>query len=542
MIEPSEPRDPEPTLLEEIKSYVGFSSEDALALEAFYPHAKPHFKAITDEFYAVIRLHEGAASVIRDEEQAQKLHTTLQLWMDELLTGPHDAAYFQRRVRIGQVHVRVGLPQHYMVTAMSRVRTSLQSLAAQVFAPDPGADARCRLAIARVCDMDLAIILDSYRNDMVARIRRMELLEREALEVRLREGERFFQDALVAADVAVMGFDASGSVSFFNRKAETLTGYAADELQGTQPFETFFGAEATAIRASLLGAKKDAPVQLETNLRTRAGRIRRVVWHSAAHQATGTDAPRFVVVGIDVTETRELERTARKAERLAAAGALAAGLAHEIRNPLNGASLHLAVLERALARAAGLSPAVGDAVVVVRGEIKRLSDLVSDFLEVARPRPLARAPCDLNDLTRTVLALVAPEAAARRIEVRVEPWPFEAVEEIDSERIKQVLLNLIRNGIESIGEGGAVTVRVRRTPHSVELDVEDDGPGVADASAPIFDAFFTTKERGTGLGLSIVHRIVTDHGGDIAFTSAPKHTVFTVRLPSKPRFGTVSAQ
>ena len=83
-----------------------------------------------------------------------------------------------------------------------------------------------------------------------------------------------------------------------------------------------------------------------------------------------------------------------------------------------------------------------------------------------------------------------------------------------------------------MGEGGRVTLRVRRLPRDVEIDVIDDGPGIPDAGTPIFDAFFTTKEKGTGLGLSIVHRIVSDHGGDVSFASRPGATVFTVRLPA----------
>jgi signal transduction histidine kinase len=95
-----------------------------------------------------------------------------------------------------------------------------------------------------------------------------------------------------------------------------------------------------------------------------------------------------------------------------------------------------------------------------------------------------------------------------------------------------VLLNLVRNGIEAVAADGHVAILVRRLPETVEIDVADDGLGIADAAAPIFDAFYTTKERGTGLGLSIVHRIVSDHGGDVRFESKPGSTVFTVRLPA----------
>ena len=263
---------------------------------------------------------------------------------------------------------------------------------------------------------------------------------------------------------------------------------------------------------------------------TRSGRARRVRWHAAAGVSTA-EKPTVVVVAIDVTEERNLERRARQAERLAATGRLAAALAHEIRNPLNGASLHLSVLERALPSAVAGSDEARVAIGVLRTELRRLSDLVTDFLEVSRPRPVMRSEGDLNPLAQAVGLLLAPEAEARGITMRVEGFALPAIGKFDGERIKQVLLNLARNAIEAVDDGGQVILRVRRNPHSLEVDVEDDGPGIADSKAPIFDAFYTTKERGTGLGLSIVQSIVMDHGGDVQFTSRPGCTLFTVRLP-----------
>ena len=103
--------------------------------------------------------------------------------------------------------------------------------------------------------------------------------------------------------------------------------------------------------------------------------------------------------------------------------------------------------------------------------------------------------------------------------------------EVDRERLQQVLLNLMQNAVEALARGGTVTVRARREPRHAVIDVEDDGPGLPSDSAPIFDAFFSTKPAGTGLGLAIVHRIVTDHGGTIDVESRPGRTQFRIRLP-----------
>jgi signal transduction histidine kinase len=382
-------------LVTELRSYLGLTRADEELLAGFLPVARPYFPAIADEFYAVIRDHPGALAVLEDERQAERLHASLQVWLGELLAGPHDTAYAERHARIGQAHVRVGLGLRYMVTAMSRVRAALQGIAARALAGDSERIEAVTAAVARVADLDLAIMLESYKDDFVGRVDRAR---------------------------------------------------------------------------------------------------------------------------------------AREAEQLRALGA---GLAHEIRNPLNGASLHLSVLDRALARTPDVSPHAREAAEVLRAEIKRLSALVSDFLEVARPKPLARVECDVSDIAWGVATLVAPEAEARRIALRVESSPHPAFATVDPDRVRQILLNLVRNGIEAVAEGGHVSILVRRLAEAVEIGVADDGIGISDAAAPIFDAFYTTKERGTGLGLSIVHRIVSDHGGDVRFESRPGSTVFTVRLPAR---------
>jgi PAS domain S-box-containing protein len=521
-------------LLAELRSYIGFTEEDAALLAGFGALARPSFSTIADQFYAVLRMHAGAFAVLKDEAQAQRLHASLQVWLGELLGGPYDEAYVERHARIGQVHVRVGLDLRYMVTAMSRVRVSLQRIASDALQGDAASRAATVAAIARICDLDLAIMLESYKDDLIGRVERARAAEHAATRSQLDERKRLLEDVQQAAGVVLLGLDAGGRVVIANPKAEQLTGYTRDEMAAMDIFELLFAERASTIRASLLAATQGEPVELEAEARTRSGKTRTVRWHVAAHRASEAVAPTVVVVGVDVTKERELERRARQNERLATAGALASGLAHEIRNPLNGASLHLSVIERGLARTPTVPAEIRESTDVLRAEIWRLSRLVTDFLEVGRPRPLVRAACDLNGLAESVRSLLAPEADARRISLSVNPFAFPVVAEVDVERTKQVLVNLVRNALDAVKEGGSVTLGIRGLPDCVELDVTDDGRGIADPDAPIFDAFYTTKDRGTGLGLSIVQRIVTDHGGEISFSSKPGSTVFTVRLPGEP--------
>jgi signal transduction histidine kinase len=238
------------------------------------------------------------------------------------------------------------------------------------------------------------------------------------------------------------------------------------------------------------------------------------------------------IIGRDVTDEKALEARVRRTEKLAAVGTLAAGLAHEIRNPLNGAQLHLTYLNRALAKH-DAHEELNEAVDIVTSEIQRLSELVTDFLEFARPRGLRRQSVSIQALCIRSKDLLATDSTGR-VSVELDMPDAEVIAEVDPDMIEQVLLNLLTNAVQAVkgnDNGGKVTLRVRRRPRQVTLAVIDDGPGLPDESAPIFDAFYSSKATGTGLGLSIVHRIVTDHGGAIAVDSKPGCTCFELTLP-----------
>ena len=522
---------PSALLWEEISSYVGFGDSDVRRLAALLPLARPYFASIASEFYAVVRMHQGAFEILKDESQAERLHRSLQVWLAEVLGGPFGPDFVDRHFLIGKAHVQVGLEIRYMVTAMSRVRAALVRVAMEVLSDDPSDLREMWSSINRVCDLDLAIMLESYRENFVARVERAQARVLGAPTHVADNREKLFCDAIEAVDVAVFVLAVDGRVMVANRKAEALTGYAHDELVDSDLLSLLFGDRAGEVNVAWNAGSDTNTVETDLETRTRTGKMRAVRWHVTTLQRSADEPPVLVAAGIDATHERELERQARQNERLAAAGGLAAGLAHEIRNPLNGATLHLSVLERAIARSSSMPPSAREATDVLRAELKRLSALVTDYLEVARPKPLARVTYDVNTLACSVEALLQPEAESRRVSLAVEPFPFPAIASLDVERTKQVLINLMRNALEAVEEGGHVIVRVRRLPQNVEIDVADDGAGIGDPKAPIFDAFYTTKERGTGLGLSVVHRIVSDHGGSIRFESHPGSTVFTVRLP-----------
>lgn len=233
-------------------------------------------------------------------------------------------------------------------------------------------------------------------------------------------------------------------------------------------------------------------------------------------------------------ELRDAQSRIIQSEKMAVLGTFASGLAHEVRNPLNSIALQLSLLERRTAR---IDPEVAtrtnELVSIIREEVRRLDGLVGDFLLFARSSQVRHQPTDLRALADEVVRLLAPEATAAGIELVHEPGDGDPPRpEIDSERIKQVLINLVRNGIEALHAGGSVRVADAEVDGIAWLHVRDDGPGLP-SDLDVFQLFVTSKPGGTGLGLPIAQQIVHEHGGEISAESSPgRGTTFSVRLPS----------
>ncbi|MBI3949082.1 MAG: sensor histidine kinase [Acidobacteria bacterium] len=207
-----------------------------------------------------------------------------------------------------------------------------------------------------------------------------------------------------------------------------------------------------------------------------------------------------------------------RADRLAALGEVSAGIVHEIRTPL--ASIKGA-LEIVAAPSASESARI-EFLQIIQREVDRLNRLVGEFLQFARPKPPERLPTELNDIARSVIRLCQKQAAKEKVQIQPqlqEPLPPVLV---DSEQVKQVLLNLVINGIQAMPGGGTLELTTCREGEAVQLLVRDHGQGIDEFHLEkIFDPFFTTKQTGTGLGLSIAYRLVKQNGGDIEAFNAP---------------------
>lgn len=523
----------EETLYEEMKRFIRFTEADERALAELYPHARAHFDRIAADFYDRAREHEKAHAVMRDEPQVERLTRSLVRWLHRFFTATRDDGYLEETARVGRTHVRVGLEQHYMQMGMALIRSALAHIAELALADR--AHAVCD-SLHRALDLELCVMIGAYHDDHVARIQRLDRLEREQVDRTLANTERRYQYAVELARVIFIGLDARARVKLCNREAERVTGFARDEL-----LEASFAdllpdgvreEHGPLFELAAQGATT-APDVLESAVRTRAGKVRDVRWQIAYSPSETDDEIVLFVVGQDTTDENALAARVRQTEKLAAVGTLAAGLAHEIRNPLNGAQLHLTFLERGLRRAGVQDPDTHEAVRVVGEEIRRLSELVSEFLDFARPKPLEKKIHSVRTICERAAQLVTPAATAGGVTVVLDLPESDLELEVDAAKVEQVLLNVLHNAVEATAPtgSGSVTVRVRRQPRRAILEIEDDGPGLPSPDAPIFDAFFSTKPQGTGLGLAIAHRIVTDHGGDIDVTSHPGRTIFRIALP-----------
>ena len=514
------------SLLDDLVSYVDFNERDREALRIFRPHAAPHFPEIAAHFYERILTDRAAREVFADQAQVDRLKLTLVGWLDRLLGGPWDLEYFRLRTRIGRVHVEVELPQRFMLVAMSTIRVELHRLALSSEAPDPEG---LLLALGKILDIDLAIMLESYREDTLRAVRRLEEIEKRLLAEELEASEERYRALLDAAEVMVLSIGTGGKLELFNRHAEAVSGYRRTEiLDAVELIRLWHPEDAAAIQTAITGVDGGGPPAVEERrLLARNGEVRWIRWH-IARIAGGGGAT--YLVGIDLTKERELVARTAAAERLATVGTLAAGLAHEIRNPLNAAQLQLTLARRRLSRSHRGGLAAGlEAAALVQDELGRLGDLVRDFLAYARPAPLRTRATDLREVVRHVGKLLGPDARTAGVAIEISA-PEVVSAHCDEDKIKQVLYNLVRNAIEAAGNPGRVAIEVSRHGAMAILDVLDTGPGVPEG-LDIFQPFATSKDGGTGLGLSIVERIVSDHGGSIAASRRGDRTVLRVEIP-----------
>lgn len=476
---------------EEMKSYVGLDEQDLARLHTLLPFVEPRLTAIVDHFYATIERFPNAASVLENPAQTERLKQSLIRFIREMLTGPFDEGYYQRRRRIGEVHVRVGLPERYVFTSMSIIRQDICDVAVASL-PEAEIWPTCH-SISRITDLELAVMSSTY------------------LEAHEESRLRSLQDLIIEnMPVTVLCLDAKGRVTSATRPSARLFG---GEIDRGAHFQAFLPDALTEV----------------ADLQTHVGRAL-----ATGHEITiprvvvGTGATerhfRFTLVPLEhararlllhveeLTDVVQAEQRLQHAEALARIGSLAAHLAHEIRNPLAAISATLQVIVGTLP----VEDRRRNILSKVQVQVHRLDRLVTDLLSYARPARVQLAPVDLA----TVVQDAARESGVPAEIIRTEPTTGMA----DTQYLKQVLLNLLQNARDALTEHdlpveGAVSVIVGPGPR---IEVADTGPGIpAEVQGQLFEPFVTSKTRGTGLGLAISRKLVRAMGGELHLVSNP---------------------
>jgi two-component system sensor histidine kinase PilS (NtrC family) len=331
----------------------------------------------------------------------------------------------------------------------------------------------------------------------------------------------------------VITTDLERRIYTLNRAGEEMTGYAAEDLRG-QDVSILFGDIRAEIDESLLAVAEGHPsTRYEAECLTAEGFRLRLGYSVSPLSSENGETTGLVITFQDLTDIRAMEDTSRRQERLSAVGRVAAGIAHEIRNPLAAMRGSIQVLRSEMAA----DGAQQELMEIVLRESDRLNRIITDFLTYARPRKIALVETDLREPLRETFALLRHSPELRDGQTLEDVAPDEPVTALaDTEAFRQVFWNLSRNALNAMPEGGTLRGEVKWTEAgNVCVIFTDTGRGMTPAQVErLFEPFSSSTTGGTGLGLSIVYQIIRDHGGTINVRSREGHgTTITVELPRK---------
>jgi len=331
--------------------------------------------------------------------------------------------------------------------------------------------------------------------------------------------------------VGLVAVDSSGKVASYNEAAETILGRSSSETIGKMAAEV--------IPTPIMGLTKELDqgkrvIEREIDCPLDDGRLRPLDLSVSMLEGEEEAFLGHVILFRDLTEVRELQREIDTSRRLASLGRLAAGIAHEIRNPLSSIKGFATYFRE---RYRDVPEDQRTANIMIQ-EVDRLNRVIGQLLEFARPMAIQKKRADIQSLIRHSLKLVDKQAQAKEIQVETTLPPEVGPLSVDPDRLNQVFLNLFLNAIEAMDKGGTLSVTLSKDTETlgVRITVTDTGVGISEHHLEhIFDPYFTTRQTGTGLGLAIVHKIIESHQGEVKVESeVGKGTTVTVLLPGSP--------
>ncbi len=351
----------------------------------------------------------------------------------------------------------------------------------------------------------------------------------------------YYANVIDSVGDGVVVFDSRGTVTLINPAAEQITGVSRRHALGQLPGDIFAGVEMVLEMVEKTASTGMTISDHENIALTRGGHVKPVSATTSPLLKDDGEQIGTILILRDLTGIRDLERAVRQADRLSILGTLAAGLAHEIKNPLGGIKGAAQLLEMELAEESELR----DYTRVMLKEVQRVNRIVEELLELASPRRLKPTKVNLHKTLGDILILQKRAVGKKKITFQQQFDPSIPPILGDESLLIQLFLNLIKNAVEAVGESGLIRVTSRiladysmtqkgeGRARMVAIEISDDGPGIrSEEMEHLFTPFFTTKPNGTGLGLAICHKIISEHRGMIKVDSdKAKGTTFTVMLP-----------
>ncbi|MBI5381956.1 MAG: PAS domain-containing protein [Opitutae bacterium] len=359
---------------------------------------------------------------------------------------------------------------------------------------------------------------------------------------RLARERGLFEDIFNALQEGVLVINDDGTIEYANAAAHRIIGLGEGSLAGETLWRLVPGLRPSlevALGADEEGARAALPVVARefalTYPEPRTVRLYMVPFRSEGRSA----AQRFAVILNDVTREKASTAELIENERTSSILLLAAGVAHELGNPLNALTIHLQLIARKLKKlkAAKELESLGESVAICQEEVKRLDGIIANFLEAVRPQPPDLAELNLGEVLDEVLRFQQRELADRGITVEAETSADLPAVMADRNQLKQVFFNLVKNAMEAMQPGGRLRIKSRADDDNVYLLFGDTGSGIKQEDlVRLFQPYYTTKPGGTGLGLMIVQRIMREHGGQVGLESKEGvGTIVTLQFPRKDR-------
>ncbi len=372
---------------------------------------------------------------------------------------------------------------------------------------------------------------------LVARIDKLGPESLQAQMLRLAQERGFLETIFQTIQEGVVVIDNEGRLLYANRAAEKLAGFDFARMKGRSILRflrEWDWEHLLEVPATESGWARMVTREIEVSYPEH----RFISVYAVPLDEEGLVDKGVLVILRDVTRDRKQEASTRESERSNAVKLLAAGVAHEIGNPLNALNIHLQLLTRELRDLPdGTREPLEELVSVARTEVERLDTIITQFLRALRPSKPVLVPEHPTEVLQETLKLLKTEFENRRIVVSVDIQDSMPTVHLDRSQIKQVFFNLIKNALEAMPDGGSLKIVFGVGDAYVDIAFIDTGKGIAsDELGRVFDPYHTTKAKGSGLGLMIVQRIIEEHGGEIELSSKPgEGTCFKIRLPRSER-------